>query len=113
MPCLRFGSGFICLQDVINDVPGVDLRTKVGQEALIIATVIAFRGLSYFWGTETMQRCHAHDRLCDAGVLIHEAGGTFPWNPAYIDMEKAREWLARKLHRKTLERVLTAKAGKE
>jgi hypothetical protein len=57
----------------------IDLRTREGQEAQILAKVRLHGGFSIFWITETQRRACAADRLVRYGRIVPGKECGYPW----------------------------------
>ena len=66
--CIPFetptGAGVVCVADEV-EITGVDLRTREGREAEVLAQIREYGGFSGFWATESLKRAYAIDRLTD------------------------------------------------
>jgi len=56
-----------------------DLRTRAGQEQLIIDKIRQYGGFSIFFATETTRRAQAVDRLIANKIIIRNKGDQYPW----------------------------------
>lgn len=56
-----------------------DLRTRAGQEQLIIDQVRQYGGFSIFFATETAVRAHAVERLIANKTIIRNNDDQYPW----------------------------------
>ena len=57
----------------------LDLRTRAGREAEVIAKIRTDGGFSVFWGCENQARANAIARLTTAGKIDQLRGSLFPW----------------------------------
>ena len=59
---------------------GVDMRTRGGQEAHVMAQIHEFGGFEVFWATAHQKRACAIDRLSGRGEIERvDDGKSFPW----------------------------------
>ena len=80
MACVRYASGIVCIPDEVEPDAALDLRTRSGREAEVLAQVKRFGGFSVFWGTENRIRASAICRLETAGRIRRKRKQRgFPW----------------------------------
>lgn len=70
----------VCYAKEVDKPAGVDLRTRAGREAEVLAQVKEYGGFDVFWAAaESTKRAHAIDRLIERGEIVWVKGGGYPW----------------------------------
>jgi hypothetical protein len=84
---VKVGRVFVCGDRAVEGLD-MDLRTRKGREAEVIAQVREHGGFSVFWATENLNRAHALTRLIEKG-RIKTTPKPFPWMAAEL-VERSR-----------------------
>lgn len=58
---------------------GLDMRTREGRDAEVLAQVGEFGGFDVWWPMDNLKRCYALERMEMAGLIISVPGSGFPW----------------------------------
>lgn len=69
MTCQKISSGIVCFSPEAEST-GLDLRTREGQEELVLRQLREHGGFSIFWVTDNQKRACAAQRLRDSKRII-------------------------------------------
>lgn len=66
----------------------IDLRTREGRLAEIIARVRRDGGFSVFWIADNLLRASVGEQMVRSGELVEKPGGKFPWHAMEVKEQR-------------------------